>query len=573
MKTRRPGIVQLNLTHAYASALLVCAAGSLLQACGQGVPLTPTAATADTAATSTTTTTNTTTTTTVATPNPTTATTDVTITVDATASGPAVNRLVLGSNVQWVYGGDNLLTAESTNFDPAMLALVQNMQPSVLRYPGGNQSDLYDWTAGVGPLSDRGTNIQSGTNQREITYMGSGELLMLAHTLGAQPLFTVNVIGGTAAEAAAWVRQTNVTGLRTAAGVLLPKVEYWEIGNEPYLPNPEGLQPNTCELAPAVYAARINAFTQAMRAVDPTIKIGIALATDVRNGIAFVSPGCKGFSTTVLGALTQAIDFVSVHDAYLPYAQTDHPATEEFSAAMAATESIQSDLAATRALLQPFARYRSVPFAITEYNALFNPRPGSAYVDSMASPMGALYVADALRFFAGRDDILMANTWSLSANDHWGAIHAATSASGPYGRPAYEVFRLYGAALQGVRLTASVQSPTFDAPNLGYGAAATGLPLITTLVTKTTSAAGAQTLRALIINKDYKLAHVAGIRVANATVSSAQVSLLTAPDVLQTDDLPGAMQRTDSTLAAASLPIVNLPAHSIALVTLQLTTP
>jgi hypothetical protein len=264
---------------------------------------------------------------------------------------------------------------------------------------------------------------------------------------------------------------------------------------------------------------------------------------------------------------------VSVHDAYLPYAVTDRSATEEFAAAMAASESIQSDLAATRALMQPYARYRSVPFAITEYNALFDPRPASPYIDSMASPMGALYVADALRLFAARDDILMANTWSLSANDHWGAIHAATSPSGPYGRPTYEVFRLFSAALQGLRLTASVQSPTFDAPSLGYSATATALPLIATLVTKTTSAAGAQTLRVLLINKDYTLAHVAGIRVSNATVSSVQLSLLTAADVLETDDLPGAMQRKDSEPAAASVPVVTLPAHSIALVTLQLKTP
>jgi alpha-N-arabinofuranosidase len=399
--------------------------------------------------------------------------------------------------------------------------------------------------------------------------MGSGELLTLAQTLHAQPLFTVNVINGTASEAAGWVKQTNVTRLKSAAGELLPKVMYWEIGNEPYFPNPDGSQPKTCELAPATYAERINAFVQAMRAVDSSIKIGIALATDVGNGIALVSPGCKGFSTTVLKGLTQTIDFVSLHDAYLPYSLSDHPASDEFAAAMASTQSIEADFAAMRALLQPYPKYRSLPFAITEYNALFNSRTESAYIDSMASPMGALYVADAMRFFAGRDDVLMANTWSLSANDHWGAIHAATSGYAAYGRPTYEVFRLFNAALQGERVTATVKSPTFDAPSLGYSAAATGLPLITTLVTKTTSAT-AQTLRVLMINKDYSRSHLAVVTISNATVRSAQLSLLTASDVLQTDDLPGAMQLTDSDLPEAAVPAVNLPAHSVALLTLQL---
>jgi alpha-L-arabinofuranosidase len=184
--------------------------------------------------------------------------------------------------------------------------------------------------------------------------------------------------------------------------------------------------------------------------------------------------------------------------------------------------------------------------------------------------MGALYVADALRLFASRDDILMANTWSLSANDHWGAIHAATGGDAPYGRPTYEVFRLFSAALQGVRLSAAVKSPTFDAPSLGFSAAAKGLPLIATLVTKATSTAGAHVLRVLIINKDYSHTHVARVSIANATVSSAQLEQLDASDVLQTDDLPGAMQLTDADLPPAEAPIVTLSAHSIALLTLQL---
>ncbi len=93
--------------------------------------------------------------------------------------------------------------------------------------------------------------------------------------------------------------------------------------------------------------------------------------------------------------------------------------------------------------------------------------------------------------------------------------------------------------------------------------------MIATLVTKATTTAG-QTLQVLIINKDFSHAHLASVTIANATVSSAILSSLTASDVLQSDDLPGAMQRIDSELPAAAVPIVQLPAHSIALLTLQL---
>ena len=209
---------------------------------------------------------------------------------------------------------------------------------------------------------------------------------------------------------------------------------------------------------------RINAFAQAMRAVDPTIKIGIALSNDKQNGLVATAATCQGFTATVLNGLTQPVDFISLHDAYLPYdpSGTDHPAADYYWAAMASTQSIAADFAAMRTLLQGYPALASLPFAITEYNAVFSFNSSSAYYYSMASPMGALYVADALRFFASNDSVLMANTWSLSGNDHWGAIHPPSGSAAPYGRPTYEVFRLFAQALQGIRLTATVDRTTLQ---------------------------------------------------------------------------------------------------------------
>ena len=496
--------------------------------------------------------------------------TDVTIQLDAAATGTAVNPLVLGSNVQWVNGGDNLLLASSLTFDSSMVPLVQTMAPTVLRYPGGQQSDLYDWTLGIGPLGSRGTNLQAVSNTPQITYMGSGDMIQRVAPGGSAALFTVKVDTGTAAEAAAWVQQMNVTGLASPSGQVLPPVTYWEIGNEPYLSNPNGSNPNDCEIAPAAYAAAVNAFVPAMRAVDPTIKIGIALSNDRRNGIVATAVNCQGFAATVLGALTQSIDFISLHNAYLPYSSgADQPAAVEFAAAMGSTQTIAADFAAMRSLLQNYPGLQSLPFAVTEYNALFSPNSSSAYYYANASPMGALYVADALRLFAGDDEVLMANTWSLSGNDHWGAIHPPASGVAPYGRPVYEVFRLFSQALKGVRLAPTVASPNFDAPSLGFSAAASALPLVTTLATEVTASTGA-TVRLIMINKDYSNAHVAGVSIANGTVSAATLSSLTAANVLETDDLPGSLVRSDSTLTVTAPMIVNLPAHSIELLTLTL---
>jgi alpha-N-arabinofuranosidase len=471
-----------------------------------------------------------------------------------------------------VDSGDNLLQWDTLGFDPNMLSLVRTMGPTVLRYPGGNQADVYDWTRGIGPISARGANLQAPSTQTQLTYMGTGELLQLSQTTGATPLITVNAVTGSAAEAAAWVQQTNVSGLLSPTGQALPKVLYWEIGNEPYYPDPGNPNSGTCQIDPATYAARINAYAVAMRAVDPTIKLGIALSSDHYNGIQVVPTPCKNYAATVLSNITQPIDFISLHDAYLPYqiAGADVPAIQEYYATMGATESIQSDFVAMRNLMQAYPGFQSLPFAITEYNALFSFNQNSAYYYSMASPMGALFVADALRFFASRDDVLMANAWSLSANDHWGAIHGPTASASPYGRPDYFVFGLFGEAMQGVRLTANVQSPAFNSPSVGFSAAATQVPIVSSLITMTGTAPGAQTLRVLLINKDYSGSHVAAVDVANASVSGAHLSLLTAPDVMQTNDLPGAMVRSELDLSLSTGVGATLPPHSVALITLQL---
>ena len=57
--------------------------------------------------------------------------------------------------------------------------------------------------------------------------------------------------------------------------------------------------------------------------------------------------------------------------------------------------------------------------------------------------------------------------------------------------------------------------------------------------------------------------------VNGGSVSAVQFSQLTAANVLESDDLPNSLVRTDAALPAATAS-VTLPAHSIALLTVQL---
>jgi hypothetical protein len=137
-----------------------------------------------------------------------------------------------------------------------------------LRFPGGSTADAYHWANGG---SIEGSKVVAGVSvpdPNNITTNPSGtdfdQFAKFAQQVNAQPFITVNYGSGTAAEAAAWVQYSNVT---KGYGF-----KYWEVGNECYgLWEIDG---NTPPQDPVEYATRFAQYYTAMKAMDPTIKIG-----------------------------------------------------------------------------------------------------------------------------------------------------------------------------------------------------------------------------------------------------------------------------------------------------------
>ena len=160
--------------------------------------------------------------------------------VDARSSG--VNSAI------WEYGFDS----------PDTLSLLTEMGCRTLRFPGGSFSDEYHWASNYIEGSSFEAWPTAFTNFMDI-----------ATNLGANVFITVNYGTGTTNEAADWVNFAN--NLNQCG------FKYWEVGNEcygtweadhntnaPYLPND-----------PWTYAMRFRDYYNAMKAVDPTIKVGI----------------------------------------------------------------------------------------------------------------------------------------------------------------------------------------------------------------------------------------------------------------------------------------------------------
>ncbi|MBP2707702.1 cellulose binding domain-containing protein [Microbispora sp. RL4-1S] len=175
--------------------------------------------------------------------------------------------------------------------------LLKDAGVRMMRYPGGSYSDIYHWKDNTAP----GGYVAPGTDFD--TFMGG------VRRAGAQPIIIANYGTGTAQEAADWVKYANVT---KGYGV-----KYWEIGNELYGNGHYGANweaDDHVDKGPAEYARNVVAYADAMKAVDPTVKIGAVLTAPANWPDALVGSGDQGnWNQVVLAAAASKIDFVILH--------------------------------------------------------------------------------------------------------------------------------------------------------------------------------------------------------------------------------------------------------------------
>ena len=221
--------------------------------------------------------------------------------VPAAAASAPVNVTVnadegLGTIPSTAYGLNSAVWDSQMNV-PQVQTLLQQAGVKMLRYPGGSYGDIYNWQDNTAP----GGYVAPGTDFD--SFMGT------VKKIGAQPILIANYGTGTPQEAAAWVQYANITKGYGA--------KYWEIGNEVYGNGYYGSDweaDNHASKSPATYAANVLQYASAMKAVDPTIKIGAVLTLPGNWPDSVVASGdTADWNKTVLTDAGSAIDFVIVH--------------------------------------------------------------------------------------------------------------------------------------------------------------------------------------------------------------------------------------------------------------------
>jgi alpha-N-arabinofuranosidase len=222
-----------------------------------------------------------------------------------------------------VYGGiyePEHPTADARGFRQDVLALVRELAPTIMRYPGGNFVSGYNWEDGVGPVTQRPKRLDLAWMSTETNEFGTNEFIDWCRAAGIEPMLAVN-LGTRGADAARQFLEycnhphgTSLSDLRRAHGWDAPHgVKFWCLGNE--MDGPWQMHARTAE----EYGRVAVETAKMMKWVDPSIELAVC-GSSGRN-----MPTFGAWERTVLTHCFDHVEYVSLHTYFNNYAN-DLPA-------------------------------------------------------------------------------------------------------------------------------------------------------------------------------------------------------------------------------------------------------
>lgn len=316
--------------------------------------------------------------------------------VDPSTSLGPISPLVYGSN----YGPWLVVSLE-------MLPAAYDSGVTILRFPGGAWGDHNDVK----------------------TYQ-IDQFMDFADKLGAAVLFNVRLLDGTPEQAAELVRYTNLEKKYN--------VQYWAIGNEPTLYDGE-VKNRGESYDPARFNQEWRAFAEAMKAVDPTIRL---VGAEINQFSFDPAPGAttnygpwdEEWFIEFLKANGDLVDIVSFHRYPFPASRVSGPPTVAELRQDARTW--DKIIIHARELIHQHTG-RDLPIAVTEFNSAYDKSVGGEATPD--SHYNAIWMADVLGRMI-KNGVFMANEWTLTAKAGYGSL-GLIGQSDVY--PAYYAYQMY----------------------------------------------------------------------------------------------------------------------------------
>jgi len=372
----------------------------------------------------------------------------LTVTVDLSNELNRVPQYIYGNNaVTW----DNGLTANST----AMTDL-KNLNPHVLRWPGGSLSNSYFWNV---PYGERPTDIPNDVSpwygmNTQSWQMSVDEYYDLLEQTGSTGSICVNYsyarygtsedpVGAAAHMAADWVRYDN------------GRSKFWEIGNENFGSWEKGNIIDTdlnqdgqpAKISGQLYGQHASRFIDSMRAAatetGADIKIGV-VTYDAENSY---DPISQDWNEGMMPIVGDKADFLIVHSYFTPYDQDSPVSTILNSHTVPGTimSAVEADMAE--------AGKPMLPVAMTEWNIFaVGSMQQVSYINGM---LAAITLGEYVKNNYG-----MANRWDLVNGWNDGNDHGMFSTGGepgvdPYNPRAVFFYMYYHQKFFGDQMVAS----------------------------------------------------------------------------------------------------------------------
>jgi len=421
-------------------------------------------------------------------------TTQTRIDVHASLVTKPVQKKDIGNNSNW-FEWNNKYNPATARLPDSLETLIGRMGIPVFRYPGGCYSDTFYWKKSIGPLESREDQYSNGCNTQLVNRgpakFGLDEFLRFCETRGMEPMLTVRFrwpgapgapgldgpdpYAEALADAVDLVEYCNSpndgsnpnggtdwAAVRAANGHPDPyNVKLFEIGNEPWGPDPYGSPGNIGLDGASTYSVAFLTFLEQMKAVDPSIEVSVTSYAQADSQYDLSNPS---WMFSVYEQTGSFINHSQIHP-YVPYSCWQTDLVKLYQETMAAPRALDDLLCVQRQAIRQTSpdRYGEIRLRLTEWNInygwVYDPSQGRINLPHAKTLKAAIAAADAIRVFLENQDIVeSAEWWNLY---DW--VYAPIAADDVTANPVYHTLRIYnkhfGDDLVQCKVTGS---PTFD---------------------------------------------------------------------------------------------------------------
>jgi len=440
-----------------------------------------------------------------------------------------------------------------------VLAALDELEFTVMRYPGGNFVSNYHWRDGVGPVENRPVRRELAWGTIEPNTFGTNEFLGLCERSGWSPMFSVNLGTGSPEEAADWVEYTNgaletaiTSGRQFDRAGAFPKVPLWCLGNEMDGPWQIG------HLSSSEYGSKARQAAHMMKLVDPSIELVVSGTSLPDN------PTYLDWDREALEAVGGFADYLSTHR-YLDNWSND---TAAFLTSGAAVDRQIAEIDAVCRYVAGRRRSRRRPFiAFDEWNVWYRTRNKSGtsadgvfpahLVEEVYDLQDALVCAQFLLSFIRNADVVKIANIAQIVNV---IAPVVTEGDNLLRQTIFDALSMFVGRRNGISLRVGYEGESVPSPDFGDVPMVDGAAILD----------NKEELHIFAVNRSIDDTVELNVNLARADLDVRSVDVLhhSDPATQNTWESPNAVRRVPGEMSSGPTPMVKLPPHSFVAATL-----